>query len=180
MSNNSTLNSRLRELFNKAYRAEKLHHTRKSSAIVDGFEHSKLQELAQNVNANAWSITNAELKNSLNKLLRDNNSINVINELNTLKEKINAEIAEKAKEQERLKNMLIKMTEYTEFYNTLKLSLDLVKIKSTTQALQATIGELNYVMGSNANRSSNKLETETQMNELPSNVHVLNFHRKVV
>jgi hypothetical protein len=101
-------------------------------------------------------------------------------ELNALKEKINAEIKEKIKEQERIKSMLIKMTEYTEFYNTLKLSLDLVKIKSTTQALHATIAELNYVIGNNSNKTK-EADNETQTTTgLPSNVHVLSFHKKAV
>ncbi|MDR2338443.1 MAG: hypothetical protein LBE20_07400 [Deltaproteobacteria bacterium] len=179
MLNDSTINSRLRELINRAYNAEKLHLTRKTTSIIEGLEHKKLQELSHNVSAEVWSNINAELRKALIKMIHDKKVTNILDELNKLKQHFFLLSETKNKQLEKNKQVLLEMGERCEFYNTLNLSLDLVKLKSIIQASKAVIGEINYVIGSN-NKDQIDLNNNTDSATYSNNIRVVSFNRKAM
>jgi hypothetical protein len=178
MLNDSTINSRLRELINRAYNAEKLHLTRKSPSIVDGLEHKKLQELSHNVSAEVWSNMNAELRKALIKIMHDKQTAGILDELSKLKRHFILLSESKAKQLEKTQQVLFEMGERSEFYSTLSLSLDLIKLKSMIQASKAVVGEINYVIGSNKELIDSGENTVSSA--YSNNVHVVSFNRKAV
>jgi len=175
-----TVNSKLRVLIAKTYKAEKLFLSMKSSSSA-GFEHKKLIELANNVRADVWGHIHSDLRKSLNAIVNSDSSVNVTNEINRLKSSFRAVIEEKNRQLEKTKQMLFEMGTRSEFIHTMKLSLELVRLKATIQANQTIIDELNNIINSQISDSKDAQVDfdESIDDDAFNNVHVLSFNRRI-
>ena len=174
-----TVNSKLRVLIAKTYKAEKLFLSMKSSSSA-GFENKKLIELANNVRADVWGHIHCDLRKSLNTIVNSESSISVVNEINKLKGSFRSVIEEKNRQMEKTKQMLFEMGARGEFIHTLKLSLELVKLKATIQANQTIIDELNNISNNSASPEDAPEDFNENVDDDFGNVHVLSFNRRAV
>ena len=175
-----TVNSKLRVLIAKTYKAEKLFLSMKSSFSA-GFENQKLIELANNVRAEVWGNIHSDLRKSLNSIVNSESSTSVVTEINKLKSSFRSVIEERNRQLEKTKQMLFEMGARGEFIHTLKLSLELVKLKATIQANQTIIDELNNIInGSALSEEDAPADFNESVDEEFNNVHVLSFNRRAV
>ncbi len=191
----ATLNSRLRVLVAKTYRAEKLYSsirsnhremlsrelaTRESGALGNS---TSLAELANDARAKEWQNCHYTLRVALNELLSEQDAKLQAQEVLRLRE----EYAHKAQERSALvehgAQTLAEMAKREEFAHTLKLSIELVRHKARAQACKVISDDLNAVLvqssrSTDATNLPPKAEPEP-MQEVarPDNVVALPYRR---
>ncbi len=139
MSNNSTLVSRLRVLIAKAFRAEKLYCCIRTS---QGLEAANVSEIANDLRAKEWQRAHLQLRSLLNEALSAGGNSELTAQISLLYQRFHrlAEEAVEVAKQEREK--LIETLKREEFAHTLKISLELVRLKARGQAYKAVADEV--------------------------------------
>ena len=146
MSSSPTLNSRLRVLVAKTFRAEKLY---ASVRNVEGGKFSTaagLTEIANDVRAKEWQRCYYQLRQELNDLLSAGAPSLLAETIARLATEFKARAIESAEAINDGSQTLIEATKLHEFAKASKLSIELVKHKARTQAQTAIAEELFAVL----------------------------------
>lgn len=171
MSSAPTINSRLRVLVAKTFRASQLY----SSMRTGREEPRNLGELANDVRAKVWHLTHSELQSALNDLLSlppSEVSTKVVHlKLKFEKASSRAEVSlEKGIER------LVESAERREFATSLKSSVELVRLKAEMQANRVIADELAEILSGRSKgvekelKSLEETESEKVDSKFPSNV----------
>jgi len=178
MGATKTLNSRLRVLVAKTYRAEQLY---SSIRNVQLGSYPSLSEVANDVRAKVWQQAYAELRADLNELLMLPGNRQIIEKILQLRFKFEARAQEAVAVVSSGVEQLSTSAERNEFAHTLKLSMELVEQKARGQANQVIADELGELLdASKRNQVVKKIVAESPqqqeasakpaVNERPSNV----------
>ena len=136
---NHTLNSRLRILVAKTYRAERMYASMRNSA---GASAPSMTTVANEVRASEWQLSHEQLRRSLSAMVQRSGTSAIADELEALLGKFSRKVSasKKALEQgtEFAKRSLGRK-EYTEVLNG---ALDLVKHKARVQSCSLVVDEL--------------------------------------
>lgn len=184
MAATSTLNSRLRVLVAKTFRAEKLY-----KSIPDGQSErltnlSALAQSANDIRAKEWQRTHYQLRVALNEVLSEGNSSALADTVLALRERFIARAKESADAVELGVESITDTAARHEFAHIFRLSVEMIRHKARAQASRVVAEELTAVLDSStrgldpaetARRISKRQEErekaeEAQAVEMPSNV----------
>jgi hypothetical protein len=153
MSQNQTFNSRLRLLVAKSYKAERLYNSLRSEHTFENPEllaritsASGIAEIANDIRAREWQRAHNELRLTLNELLSTGTSLSQARAVAGLLETFRTRFDEDRMYVEENVENLVEATKREEFGHVLKLSLELIRAKSRSQASKAIADELNAVL----------------------------------
>ncbi|MCC6934026.1 MAG: hypothetical protein IT292_12380 [Deltaproteobacteria bacterium] len=142
----TTLNSRLRVLIAKSFRAEKLYASMKNDRGALLPDTGKVIDFANTIRAEVWQQTHCQLRKALNEIVLLGSStailkslVELYNEMLSLIEKHNVSISE----------LTVRLKEDSarhEFVHCLKLSVDLIRCKSFIQVNQLIADELHEII----------------------------------
>lgn len=143
----ATLQSRLRVLIAKTYRAEKLYasmlNVGESGAPSNANSPSNsLGKLANDARAREWQASHEYLRSTLNDLTRAGNSAAVLDQLEVLYEQYYARFLESGNALSRGIAALVDTARRQEFAHVLKLSLEMIRHKARAQACKVIADEL--------------------------------------
>ncbi len=170
MSAGPTLNSRLRVLVAKAYKAEKLYASIRNQPggeprVEKPSEHSgekgvsgsaTLSVFANDVRAKEWQRSHFQLRTALNEILAESAGARTIQELLELRDRFGSKAAECTALVERETGELLEIARRKEFAHCLKLALDLVRHNARAQAYSVIVSELNGILDSTSSRTSSQ------------------------
>lgn len=139
-----TLNSRLRVLVAKSFRAEKLYASLRSIEGAKFSAVSSLSEIANEVRAREWQRSYYELRTALNEILILGPQ--VAKELVHLRKRFNDRYLEDKAAVERGVENLRETVAREEFAHVLKLSVELIRHKARVQANKSVADELTAVL----------------------------------
>lgn len=144
MSENTTptLNSRLRVLIAKTYRAEKLYASMLNVGEGGLPSGASLNKLANDVRAKEWQVQHEQLRSGLNELVRLGHHAAVLDHLEVLHEEYYARYMESSNSLARGVAALVETARRQEFAHVLKLSLDMARYKARSQACKVIADEL--------------------------------------
>ena len=146
MSNAATLNSRLRVLVAKTFRAEKLYSSIRNKKRSDSLSVSALSEVANEVRAREWQSVHYQLRTALNDILSQCNNSQQSKELLLLREQFGKRAQEAALDVEKGVQQLHDTAKRQEFAHVFKLSLELVRHKARAQANKVIAEELTSLL----------------------------------
>ena len=146
MSSGPTLNSRLRVLVAKTYRAEKLYSSVRKPQRERSAPLAMVSETANEIRAREWQKTHYDLRVALNDILSLGNSSEQSKQLLLLKERYSVLATDSAKLLRQGSETLKETTERQEFAHVLKLSLELIRIKARAQSNKAISEELSSLL----------------------------------
>ena len=162
MSNSATLNSRLRVLVAKAFRAEKLYGAAKASKQIESHAtQTVVSDVAQQLRAKEWQKSHYELRVSLNNILSLGNSKEQAQQLMLLKSCYETRSKEHSAVVKKLADNLKETVERQEFAHVLKITLELIRLKAIAQSSKVICEELHAVL----NRSGRNTELSAEMLE---------------
>lgn len=150
MSLGPTLNSRLRVLVAKAFRAEKLYSSVNSSRAERLTNLSVIAEAASDIRAREWQRTHYQLRTALNDILSIGNSGGIVKEVVGLRESFLKRSQESLNLVEKGAEDLIETTRRQEFAHIFKISAELIRLKAQAQACRAVADELSGVLEATA------------------------------
>lgn len=137
-----TLNSRLRVLVAKTFRAEKLYSSMRCAGDGVAASSTALVKIANDVRAKEWQVMHSELRAALNELIRVGNSSRVADELEVLYEQYYARFIESTAVLDRGVSALIETSRKQEFAQLLKISAEMIRHKARAQACKVIADEL--------------------------------------
>lgn len=186
MSANQTLNSRLRVLVAKTFRAEKLYASMKNSSCIENGEIQKLAEFANTVRADVWQQAHAKLRRSLNDILSKINREDIIESLIDLRNSFIQTSLQSKTLMDKSRSTLLELAAKDEYAHTLKSSLELIRYKAQMQASQIIADELSAITQSSRKEEGQQLPTvemeyiEPNENKLEVNIpnNVVPFRRR--
>ena len=187
MSESSTLNSRLRVLVAKTFRAEKLYSSMKNSSVGDISESSRVSELANYVRADVWQCAHTKLRKGLNDILAGTKKVEVLDRIEELTIHFESIANNSKRLLAKVKVALADMVQRDEYAHAMKLSLELVRIKAQMQANQIIADELTSVIQSSRHGETKPVDTNDfsfeeangLMDEKPSS-KVIPFKRRAI
>jgi hypothetical protein len=145
MSDTQTLNSRLRLLVAKSYRAERLYSSlRATDAGQRGV--GPLSELTNDTRSREWQRCYFELRTGLNDILGQSAPAQVGQAVLALREKFLRRMEEDRLSIAQGIEALAESAQREEFAHSLKLALELVKCKARAQACKAVADEVTAVL----------------------------------
>lgn len=163
MSSSSTLNSRLRVLVAKAFRAEKLYSsmgrtstTSPSAGLAGNLAGDRLSnmavlaEAASEIRAKEWQRTHYQLRIALNDILAVGNTSKMLSQLTELRDNFLTRARENSVLLEKGSEELIETAKRQEFAHIFKISLELIRTKAQTQASHVIVEELSAVLDGSA------------------------------
>jgi hypothetical protein len=141
-----TLNSRLRVLVAKTFRAEKLYSSIPSSQGEKLTNPSRLSQAANDIRAKEWQRSHYQLRSALNEILSEGSSANMTADIVALRQRF----LDRAKESSDAVEQGVESTMDTvarhEFAAVFRFSVDLIKHKARAQASQVIAEELSSVL----------------------------------
>ncbi len=184
MAATSTLNSRLRVLVAKTFRAEKLYN---SIPNGQGERFTNLSALAQSANdirAKEWQRTHYQLRVALNEVLNEGNSSQLADTVLALRERFLARAKESADAVELGVESITDTAARHEFAHIFRLSVEMIRHKARAQASRIVADELTAVLDSSTRgldqaetarriekrRAKQQSAEEIEPAEMPSNV----------
>jgi hypothetical protein len=181
MSQTQTFNSRLRLLVAKSYKAERLYNSLRSEHTFENPEllaritsSSGIAEIANDIRAREWQRSHNELRTVLNELLASGGYVDQARSIARLLENFRTRYDEDRRFVEENIDNLMEAARREEFGHVLRLSLELIRAKSRSQAAKAIADELNSLLQPLTRdlRDGGPAEgTETRgAKELPTNV----------
>ena len=146
MSDGATLNSRLRVLVAKTFRAERFYSAvhNVNQAMVGSI--SVLTEAANDMRAQEWYKSHHNLRLALNAVLKAGLSAESIGELIALRDKYAGLAADSARRVEVGSALLAVAANKEEFGQSLRMSFELIQHKASAQANRAIAAELSSVL----------------------------------
>ena len=172
MSSNQTLNSRLRVLVAKTFRAEKLYASMKNSNCVENGEIQKLAEFANTVRADVWQQSHTKLRRALNEIISKTNRDDVIESLIALKNSFIQTSLQSKGLMEKSRTALLELAARDEYAHTLKTSLELIRYKAQMQASQIIADELNAIAQTSRKEEQQLPEIDVEYVEAEEEVEV--------
>lgn len=172
----STLNSRMRVLIAKTFRAEKLY---SSLLNVSDSSHNTtsgpvgaavLTKLANDVRAREWQTSHEQLRASLNDLVKMSSSSAALDRLQILYEQYYARFVESGTALDRGISALVDTARRQEFAHVMKLSVEMTRHKARAQACKVIADELAALIGESG-RNCNQPESRDS-DRLPTGVEV--------
>ena len=145
-----TLNSKLRVLVAKTYRAEKLYSSIRNQRNEKSANAGALAEMANDVRAREWERSHYQLRIALNEILSLGSNSAVVAEILRLRERFYQSTAENTALLDTGTEALMENVKRHEFAHAFKLSLELVRCKAKAQAGKVIIDELSAVLESSA------------------------------
>lgn len=158
MSLGPTLNSRLRVLVAKAFRAEKLYSSVNSSRAERLTNLAVIAEAASDIRAKEWQRTHYQLRTALNDILGIGASKSVVREVVVLRESFLKRAYDALALVDKGSEDLIETTRRQEFAHIFKISAELIRLKAQAQACRAVADELSAVLEA-SNYDSSKLNS---------------------
>ena len=163
MSAGPTLNSRLRVLVAKAFKAEKLYASIRNQTVGDPARSissdpsdgsgernpsgaATLSVFANDVRAKEWQRSHFQLRTALNEILSESAGARTVQELVELRDRFGSKAAECTGLVERETGELLEIAKRKEFAHCLKLALDLVRHNARAQAYSVIVSELNGIL----------------------------------
>jgi hypothetical protein len=158
MSSTATLNSRLRILVAKAFRAEKLYGAAKGNKLREAMaSQTTITDAAQELRAKEWQKTHYELRVALNNILSLGNSKEQATQLALLKSRFETRAEEHVSAVRKLVENLKETADRHEFAHVLKLAMELIRLKAVAQSSKVITEELQAVL-SRSGRSADAPE----------------------
>ena len=148
MSSSHTLNSRLRLLIARAYRAEKVYAATSAKQSEQRLNSSQLTEGASELRAREWHKSHNRLRIALNDLLTNSSASSLAQAVNKVRLEFVAQVSAATKVIEQDTEELHKALQRTEFTMALRLSVELIKHKAVLQSGQAIAEELEALLKS--------------------------------
>jgi len=183
MSQNQTFNSRLRLLVAKSYKAERLYNSLRSEHTFENPEllariasATGISEIANDIRAKEWQRSHNDLRVALNDLLAAGSSPTSAHAVAKLLETFRTRYDEDRRFVEENIENLMEAAKREEFGHVLKLSLELIRVKSRSQASKAIADELNSVLqpltrdGRVIEPAESQARTPVREHALPKNV----------
>jgi hypothetical protein len=181
MSQTQTFNSRLRLLVAKSYKAERLYNSLRSEHTFENPEilaritsSSGIAEIANDIRAREWQRSHNELRTVLNELLAGGGFSDQARAIARLLESFRTRYDEDRRFVEENIENLMEAARREEFGHVLRLSLELIRAKSRSQAAKAIADELNSLLQPLTRDLSDAQEPAPVVNrptgELPTNV----------
>ncbi|MBP9837951.1 MAG: hypothetical protein KBC84_04485 [Proteobacteria bacterium] len=146
MASRSTLNSRLRILVAKAFRAEKLYSTNNTSRSERLTNVSALNEAASEIRAKEWQKAHYYLRTSLNEILNVSNNSTVVQQVSILKNHFTAKAEEGMNLLDGYNSEAISAIKRNEYAHVFRLSIELIRVKAQIQASRVISDELTAVL----------------------------------
>ena len=153
----STLNSRLRVLVAKTFRAEKLYNSIPNAQSERLTNVSALAQSANDIRAKEWQRTHYQLRVALNEVLNEGNSSTLVENIVALRERFHARAEESADAVELGVESITDTAARHEFAHIFRLSVDMIRHKARAQASRIVTEELTAVLESSG-RSLNPEE----------------------
>lgn len=175
MSSSPTLNSRIRVLVAKAFRAEKLYSS-VNNAKGDRLSNlAVLAEAASEIRAKEWQRAHYQLRTSLNDILALGNNGLMAREVAILRERFVERANESGATVEEGAQELIDAARRHEFAHTFKLSLELIRRKAQAQASRVIADELGALLDSSGRLNSLAKDVQSVLEDRTS-VHSQQGH----
>lgn len=143
MTTPATLNSRLRVLIAKAYRAEKLY---SSIRHTQGNDTPSVVELANDIRAREWQRAYGHLRGTLNDILLLGSPAAVSDQIHGLYRQFRRLSEESFRAVEQETTNLVETVKRHEFARCLKLSMELIRSKARAQAHKVIADELHAAL----------------------------------
>lgn len=170
MSQRSTVNSRLRVLVAKAFRAEKLYASGNSARTERLSNPAAIAEAASEIRAKEWQRSHYQLRTSLNDILNIGNNSEVIKKILELREQFLARTADAINQLEKGINEIASAGRKHEFAHIFKISSELIRFKAQAQACKVIADELSSVLDqqhlSTAKNSARKQQSSNVIDQL--------------
>ncbi len=156
MGKNATLNSRLRVLVARTYKAEKLYGSLRnvgsssadspSLADAQGAKNPGLAQFANETRAKQWQQQHYQLRVALNDMLAASAKTSATSQVFALRDKFHCRWAESQAAIEKGTRDLVETAGRQEFAHTLKVSAELIRHKARAEACQVIAKELTAVL----------------------------------
>ena len=146
MSASATLNSRLRVLVAKTFRAEKLYSSIRNTKRDTSVALSSVSEAANELRAKEWQKSHYELRLALNEILNLGTTSEQSKHLLMLRERFANRVEESAAGIEKAVDSLSETANRQEFAHVLKLSLELIRLKACAQSNKVIAEELTALL----------------------------------
>lgn len=146
MTTSPTLNSRLRVLIAKTFRAEKLYSAIRNVNCEKLTSVTSLAEVANDIRAKEWQKTHYQLRVALNEVLALGNNGAVVAELIQLREHFVKVTQASSAEVERGIADLVETARRSEFTHVFKSSVELIRQKARLQANKVVVDELSALL----------------------------------
>lgn len=157
MSGSQTLNSKIRVLIAKTYRAEKLYASLRNSNESGGNPLSLgINKLVNESRAKEWQTNHEHFRALLNDTVRLGNSRLVIQHLEVMLEQFYARYVESSAALDRGASRVAEAVRRQEFALIIKLSVDLIRHKARAQASKVISDELDSLLESVGHGSRSK------------------------
>jgi hypothetical protein len=145
MSATPTLNSRLRVLVAKAFKAEKLYASIRSPQPETSLPTS-LGEMANDVRAKEWQRAHFQLRTALNDILSETSGAQLAAGVHMLRERFIEKANEGARFVDQGRVELADVAKRSEFAHGMKLCMELVRHNARSQAYSVLIEELSAIL----------------------------------
>jgi hypothetical protein len=146
MSASHTLNSRLRVLVAKTFRAEKLYTSIRNLRADKVASVATLSELANDIRAKEWQRSHYKLRVSLNDILALGSGAAAATEVTLLRERFLAKTKESKAALEAGSRAMQETVKRGEYAHTLRLSVEMIRHKARAQANQVIVDELSSLL----------------------------------
>ena len=146
MSSGPTLNSRLRVLVAKTFRAEKLYSSIRNSRGEKLASVTSLSEMANDIRAKEWQKSHFQLRTALNDIIALGSSSAVLAELLNLRERFLAKAEESARAVSKGTETLLETAKRHEFAHIFRISVELIRYKARAQANSVIADEIAAVL----------------------------------
>lgn len=148
MSNAPTLNSRLRVLIAKTFRAEKLYAAIRNTNSEKFTNSAALAEVANDLRAKEWQKAHYQLRVALNEIINLGSGTAVIAELLQLREHFLKAVDESSRIVDQGMEDLLETARRAEFTHVFKASIEMMRQKARLQANKVIVDELSTILDS--------------------------------
>lgn len=158
MSDTQTLNSRLRLLVVKSFRAEKLYTSLRNSDGAKLSSVSSLADIANDVRAREWQKCYTDLRSSLNDILSLGSNMRMSKEVLALREHFRQQFLADRDAIESGVESIRETANREEFAHLLKASVEMIRVKARMQASKAILDELTVLLQSSGHLDQSNRE----------------------
>lgn len=163
MAERTTLNSKLRVLVARTFRAEKLYASMRNVSHVRTSNVANVIEVANDLRAKEWQGSHVHLRSALSDMLSLGNTKVSVQKLEELLCNFQSKAIESTNELGTKTEQLLESVRRQEFSNVLKLSIELICLKARAQANKAVVDELSSLIPiSHQSRGYRNLATQGQ------------------
>lgn len=191
MSGTATLNSRIRVLIAKIFRAEKLYSSMRVGNGAGGSP--QISEIANEIRAQEWQRSHRKFRSELNELVSEAKSGEVVAQIVGLRDELKRLIIASSSALSKTMEEMQATTGRQEFVHSMKLSVELIRLKARYQANSMLAAELDHVLQASGKahfssgsaekskaHSKSSVETLEDGRQEPEYSNVIHLNTKVV